>query len=89
MAQALARSGTVLGEFSLRVLPSKTAIVPVNNQYLPKTTKEREQCSRTIYAANIDKKVDRESVKLFFETLCGKTPGLSVYFRFSTCFISK
>lgn len=71
VTQALKRNGCVLGEFPLRVLPSKTAIVPVNNQYLPKTTKEREQCSRTIYAANIDKKVDRESVKMFFETLCG------------------
>lgn len=69
--QALKMNGQVLGDFPLRVLPSKTAIVPVNNQYLPKNTREREQCSRTIYAANIDKKVDRESVKLFFETLCG------------------
>jgi len=69
--QALESNGQILGDFPLRVLPSKTAIVPVNTQYLPKTTTEREKCSRTIYAANIDKKVDRESVKLFFETLCG------------------
>ena len=70
--QALHLNGTVLGDYPLRVLPSKTAIVPVNTQYLPKTTTEREKCSRTVYAANIDKKVDRESVKLFFETICGK-----------------
>ena len=69
--QALHLNGTVLGDYPLKVLPSKTAIVPVNTQYLPKTTTEREKCSRTIYAANIDKKVDRESVKLFFETICG------------------
>jgi hypothetical protein len=72
--QALESNGQVLGDFPLRVLPSKTAIVPVNTQYLPKTTTEREKCSRTIYAANIDKKVDRDSVKLFFETLCGRVP---------------
>lgn len=70
--QALQLNGTVLGDYPLKVLPSKTAIVPVNTQYLPKTTTEREKCSRTIYAANIDKKVDRESVKLFFETICGE-----------------
>ena len=72
LLQALQLNGTVLGDYALRVLPSKTAIVPVNTQYLPKTTSEREKCSRTIYAANIDKKVDRDSVKIFFETICGK-----------------
>ena len=71
IVQAVKKNGAVLGDFPLRILPSKTAIVPVNNQYLPKNSTEREQCSRTIYAANIDKKVDRECVKLFFETLCG------------------
>ena len=75
--QAIKKNGAVLGDFPLRVLPSKTAIVPVNNQYLPKNSTEREQCSRTIYAANIDKKVDRECVKLFFETLCGRHSSAS------------
>lgn len=70
--QALACNGTILGDFPLRILPSKTAIVPVNSQYLPKSVSEREKVVRTIYAANIDKKVDREAVKLFFETLCGE-----------------
>ncbi|DBA85978.1 TPA: Poly(A) RNA polymerase cid11 [Trebouxia sp. C0004] len=68
---ALTRNGTVLGTYPLRVLPSKTAIVPVNNQYLPRTEEERELCGRTVYAANIDKKVDRTDVQAFFETLCG------------------
>ena len=69
--QALARNGILLGSYPLRVLPSKTAIVPVNNQYLPKTSVERELCGRTVYAANIDKKVDRTDVQAFFESLCG------------------
>lgn len=68
---ALTRNGIVLGMYPLRVLPSKTAIVPVNNQYLPRTEVERELCGRTVYAANIDKKVDRTDVQAFFETLCG------------------
>jgi RNA recognition motif-containing protein len=68
---ALAMNGVRLGAYALRVLPSKTAIVPVKNEYLPKTVQERELCSRTVYAANIDKHVDREDVRAFFETLCG------------------
>ena len=70
--QALTKNGTVLGQYPIRVLPSKTAIVPVNNQYLPRTMEERELCSRTVYAANIDKKVDKWAVQDFFETLCGE-----------------
>lgn len=69
--QAITKTGTVLGQYPLRVLPSKTAIVPVNNEFLPRTAEEREQCSRTVYAANICRKVDRADVARFFQTLCG------------------
>lgn len=69
---ALKKNGTELGVSRLRVLPSKTAIVPVNKDLMPKNKEEMEQCSRTIYATNIDKKVDREDVKRFFEALCGQ-----------------
>jgi len=68
----LKKNGTELGMSRLRVLPSKTAIVPVNKDLMPKNKEEMEQCSRTIYATNIDKKVDREDVKRFFESLCGQ-----------------
>ena len=71
-------NGVRLGAYALRVLPSKTAIVPVKNEYLPKTVQERELCSRTVYAANIDKHVDREDVRAFFETLCGEHTFLAV-----------
>ncbi|GBG64708.1 hypothetical protein CBR_g46251 [Chara braunii] len=54
---ALQLAGTVLGFYPVRVLPSKTAIVPVNPTFLPKSEVEREMCARTIYCANIDKKV--------------------------------
>lgn len=64
----------MVGSYPLRVRPSKTAIVPVNRMYLPRTDAERELCSKTIYAANIDKKVDAPQIRQFFESLCGETP---------------
>ncbi len=70
--QALEKTGSVLGGSPLRVLPSKTAIMPVNRELMPRSNDEIERCSRTVYAANIDKKVDRNDVRAFFESLCGK-----------------
>jgi hypothetical protein len=72
--QALTKTGAVLGNSSLRVLPSKTAIVPVNKDLMPRTNDELERCSRTVYVANIDKKVDKDDVRSFFEQLCGEPP---------------
>ncbi|XP_030540282.1 polyadenylate-binding protein-interacting protein 11 isoform X2 [Rhodamnia argentea] len=56
---ALNLSGTMLGFYPVRVLPSKTAIAPVNPTFLPRTEDEREMCTRTIYCTNIDRKVYR------------------------------
>ncbi|KAI3705864.1 hypothetical protein L1987_76113 [Smallanthus sonchifolius] len=69
---ALTLSGTMLGYYPVRVLPSKTAIAPVNPTFLPQSEDEREMCARTIYCTNIDKKVTQADVKLFFESLCGE-----------------
>ncbi|KAK9068086.1 hypothetical protein SSX86_012197 [Deinandra increscens subsp. villosa] len=69
---ALSLAGTVLGYYPLRVLPSKTAIAPVNPTFLPRSEDEREMCARTIYCANIDRKVTQADVKLFFESFCGE-----------------
>ncbi|KAJ6867950.1 polyadenylate-binding protein-interacting protein 12-like isoform X1 [Populus alba x Populus x berolinensis] len=69
---ALSLSGTVLGYYPLRVLPSKTAIAPVNPTFLPRSEDEREICARTIYCTNIDKKITQADVKLFFESFCGE-----------------
>uniref|UniRef100_A0A1D1Z3Y2 Splicing regulatory glutamine/lysine-rich protein 1 n=1 Tax=Anthurium amnicola TaxID=1678845 RepID=A0A1D1Z3Y2_9ARAE len=69
---ALSLSGTMLGYYPVRVLPSKTAIAPVNPTFLPRSEDEREMCSRTIYCTNIDKNVSQADVKLFFETICGE-----------------
>ncbi|GFR42394.1 hypothetical protein Agub_g3266 [Astrephomene gubernaculifera] len=70
--KALEKTGSVLGSSPLRVLPSKTAIMPVNQELMPRSPDEVERCSRTVYAANIDKKVDKNDVRAFFESLCGK-----------------
>ncbi|KAJ4774701.1 Polyadenylate-binding protein-interacting protein 11 [Rhynchospora pubera] len=69
---ALNLSGTVLGFYPVRVLPSKTGIAPVNPSFLPRSEDEREMCARTVYCANIDKKVSQADVKLFFESICGE-----------------
>ncbi|GAA0142481.1 RNA splicing factor [Lithospermum erythrorhizon] len=69
---ALSLSGTVLGYYPVKVLPSKTAIVPVNPTFLPRNDDEREMCARTVYCTNIDKKVTQDDVKRFFETVCGE-----------------
>ncbi|PWA85394.1 Ataxin-2, C-terminal [Artemisia annua] len=69
---ALSLAGTMLGYYPVRVLPSKTAIAPVNPTFLPRSEDEREMCARTIYCTNIDKKVTQADVKLFFESLCGE-----------------
>ncbi|XP_031131181.1 polyadenylate-binding protein-interacting protein 11-like isoform X2 [Ipomoea triloba] len=69
---ALSLSGTMLGYYPVRVLPSKTAIAPVNPTFLPRNGDEREMCARTVYCTNIDKKVSQADVKLFFESICGE-----------------
>lgn len=69
---ALNLAGTMLGYYPMRVLPSKTAIAPVNSTFLPRNDDEREMCTRTIYCTNIDKKVTQADVKLFFESVCGE-----------------
>ncbi|XP_039056973.1 polyadenylate-binding protein-interacting protein 11-like isoform X3 [Hibiscus syriacus] len=69
---ALSLSGTMLGFYPVKVMPSKTAIAPVNPTFLPRNEDERQMCARTIYCTNIDKKVTQADVKLFFETVCGE-----------------
>ncbi|XWS48648.1 hypothetical protein CRYUN_Cryun13aG0094200 [Craigia yunnanensis] len=73
---ALNLSGTMLGYYPVKVLPSKTAIAPVNPTFLPRSEDEREMCTRTIYCTNIDKKVTQADVKLFFESVCGEVQRL-------------
>ncbi|CAN4104346.1 unnamed protein product [Withania somnifera] len=73
---SLSLCGTILGFSPLKVLPSKTAILPVNPTFLPRSEDEREMCARTVYCTNIDKKVSQADVKSFFETRCGEVSRL-------------
>nr|DAD33873.1 TPA_asm: hypothetical protein HUJ06_012724 [Nelumbo nucifera] len=73
---ALNLAGTMLGYYPVRVLPSKTAILPVNPTFLPRSEDEREMCARTVYCTNIDKKVSQTDVKNFFESICGEVSRL-------------
>ncbi|KAG0491093.1 hypothetical protein HPP92_007956 [Vanilla planifolia] len=73
---ALSLGGTMLGFYPVRVLPSKTAIVPVNPKFLPRSNDEREMVVRTVYCTNIDKKVTQADVKNFFEQVCGEVSCL-------------
>ncbi|ESQ45602.1 hypothetical protein EUTSA_v10010470mg [Eutrema salsugineum] len=73
---ALSMSGTVLGFYPLKVLPSKTAIAPVNPTFLPRSEDEREMCVRTVYCTNIDKRITQIDLKGFFEMLCGEVHRL-------------
>ncbi|XP_040377052.1 polyadenylate-binding protein-interacting protein 9-like [Oryza brachyantha] len=84
---ALTLGGTMLGYYPVRVLPSKTAILPVNPKFLPRTDDEKEMVSRTVYCTNIDKKVTEEDVKIFFQQLCGKVSRLRLLgdYVHSTC----
>ncbi|CAL0333690.1 unnamed protein product [Lupinus luteus] len=73
---ALSLNGTMLGFYPVRVLPSKTAILPVNPTFLPRSADEREMCTRTVYCTNIDRKVSQAEVKQFFESFCGEVTRL-------------
>ena len=67
---ALSRTGATLGTAVIRVSPSKTAIVPVNNQYLPRSEEERSAVARTVYVSNIHRAVERDALHAFFLNLC-------------------
>ncbi|XP_066321513.1 polyadenylate-binding protein-interacting protein 8-like [Miscanthus floridulus] len=84
---ALTLGGTILGYYPVRVLPSKTAILPVNPKFLPRTEDEKEMVSRTVYCTNIDKKVTEDDVKGFFQQACGKVSRLRLLgdYVHSTC----
>lgn len=69
---ALELTGTVVGLYPIRVSPSKTAILPVNPEFLPKSEEELSLVARTVYCTNIDSMVSEADVWLFFEQFCGQ-----------------
>lgn len=68
---ALKLSGSMLGESTIRVSPSKTAIIPVKDQFLPRSERERDLVAKTVYVANIHPTVERDVLKQFFQMVCG------------------
>jgi len=77
-AAALAMSGTIVGFYPIKVLPSRTAIAPVNPTYLPRSDIEQEVCNRTIYCKNIDKNITQPALKDFFQSVCGQVAQLKL-----------
>ena len=69
--EALKLTGSLLGECVIRVSPSKTAIIPVKDQFLPRSEREREAVARTVYVANIHQTVERDVLRQFFQMVCG------------------
>ena len=69
--QALTLDGFVLEGSALRVLRSKTAVIPVNPTLLPQCKEDIERCSRTVYVANVDPRLTPAAVQAMFEELCG------------------
>eukprot|EP01024_Parvocaulis_polyphysoides_P052039 TRINITY_DN5125_c0_g1_i6.p1 TRINITY_DN5125_c0_g1~~TRINITY_DN5125_c0_g1_i6.p1 ORF type:complete len:433 (+),score=46.14 TRINITY_DN5125_c0_g1_i6:223-1521(+) len=68
--KALQLDDHLLGSYPIRVLKSRTAIVPVKRDLMPNSESEMERCQRTIYVSNIDKRLSEKDVVNFFETLC-------------------
>ena len=63
---ALRMSGAEIGGKPIRVVRSRTSVIPVNPQLLPQTPEEVERCARTVYAANIDIGATEEQIRGFF-----------------------
>ena len=56
------------------------AYLQVNKQLLPRSERERERCSRTVYMANIDERLDAGDVRRFFSKFCGAhTPVFNLF----------
>lgn len=70
----LAKSGEKLNGGVIKVSPSKTPIVPINREFMPRDEKELERCERTVYVNQIDRAVPGSAVEAMFENFCGATP---------------
>ena len=78
LLQALKLNASILGSHRLRVTPSKTAIVPVKSDFLPRTTEERALCARTVLCGQ-HRQEGRQgrTVLAYFEKICGESEARS------------
>lgn len=67
-------SGEKLNGSVIKVSPSKTPIVPINRDFMPRDERELERCERTVYVNQIDRAVPGSAVEAMFENTCGATP---------------
>ena len=74
--RALGLDGLVLEGSEIRVQRSKTAIIPVNPDFLPRSEAELERCRRTVYAANVCPDLTEADVRDTFEKMCGPISGI-------------
>lgn len=68
---ALGLSGATVGKQAIRVMPSRTSVVPVNPRLLPQTAEEVERCARTVYVANLDASASDDELEAFFRDAAG------------------
>ena len=69
--RALLMDKTTMHGKHIIVRRSDTAVIPVNPLLLPQNEEEIESTARTIYVANVDKSVDSNELKTFFEKHAG------------------
>jgi hypothetical protein len=67
----ITKSGQKLNGSVIKVSPSKTPIVPINRDFMPRDEKELERCERTVYVNQIDRAVPGSAVEAMFESFCG------------------
>ncbi len=75
---ALGLTGAPLGAYAIRVSPSKTAIVPINGRFLPRSEEERAAVARTVYVANVARGVERAAIVDFFARAAGPVAKVRV-----------
>ena len=74
MRAGITMSGEKLNGSVIKVSPSKTPIVPINRDFMPRDEKELERCERTVYVNQIDRAVPGSAVEAMFESFCGAPP---------------
>ena len=73
---ALGLSGVTVGKQAVRVMPSRTSVIPVNPKLLPQTAEEVERCARTVYVANLDASASDDELEAFFRDAAGAVSQL-------------
>ena len=80
--EALTMDGSLLLGEPIRVMPSRTEVMPVNPGLLPRTEEERERCARTVYVSNVDPDLRSNELRLALEAIAdGKIAALHLQAR--------